>query len=109
MRMSGGEKMRCPTCGAEQHWADSCRRCRCDLRLLRAAVQAYSRHRRECLGALEDGQFEIARKHARKSQYLFPHVQAHRLMAVCELMSERWLAAIEEARRAGEESSPSLQ
>ena len=58
------EQMRCPTCGAEQVWADACRRCRCDLRMLRAAEQAYQLHRRRCLDGLRNGQIEIARRHA---------------------------------------------
>ena len=95
-----GEKMHCPTCGAEQDWADSCRRCRCDLRLLRAAEIAYWRHRRDCLHALDNGQYEIARSHARKSHELFPHADSHRLLAVCELLSERWLEALLRARPA---------
>jgi hypothetical protein len=104
-----GKKMRCPTCGVEQEWADSCRRCRCDLRLLRAAEEAYWRHRRECLGALENGRIEVALAHARKSHELFPHAESHRLMAVCELMSERWQEALREARLAGDEHLPSAE
>jgi hypothetical protein len=100
------DRVRCPTCGAEQEWADSCRRCRCDLRLLRAVQQAYRRHRRECLNALEDGRFEIARYHARRSHELLPHAESYRLMALCHLMSERWLDAFQEAKRAHEEPSP---
>jgi hypothetical protein len=98
--------MRCPTCGAAQDWADSCRRCRCDLRLLRAAQQAYRRHRQECLNALEDSRFEIARKHARRSLELLPCAESYRLMALCDLMSERWLDALEEAQRADLQPSP---
>jgi predicted metal-dependent HD superfamily phosphohydrolase len=94
------ERMRCPTCGADQEWADSCRRCRCDLRLLRAARAAYSSHRRECLSSLENGWIENARYHAQRSHQLLPHAGSYRLLAICHLMSERWPEAIRDARRA---------
>jgi hypothetical protein len=83
------DRMRCPTCGAEQDAADSCRRCRCDLRLLRAAQQAYRRHRREALNALEDGRFETARTHARRIHELLPSAESYRLLALCDFMSAR--------------------
>ena len=90
------DRMRCPTCGAEQDWADSCRRCRCDLRLLRAARASLSHGTGgSALNALEDGRFEIARHHARRSHELLPDAESYRLMALCDLMSERWLDALE--------------
>ncbi len=95
--------MRCPTCGAKQEWADSCRRCRCDLRLLRAAVRARDIHGRECLNALENGWTRRALDHARRRHELLPDASSHRLLALCNLVSERWLDALEEARRAGAE------
>ena len=49
------DEMRCPTCGARPGWADTCRRCKCDLRLLRAAERAYEQHRAECLRLLIAG------------------------------------------------------
>jgi hypothetical protein len=98
-----GDLLRCPTCGAEQEWSDSCRRCRCDLRLLRAAFDAWSMHRRECLVALENGWVDSAARHARRSHELRPGAGSYRLLALCSLMSERWLDALEEARCAEEE------
>ena len=95
--------MRCPTCGADQEWADTCRRCRCDLRLLRAASMAYGGHRRECLSSLQNGSIENARYHAQRSHELLPNAESSRLLAICHLMSERWLDAIQEARRVGQE------
>ena len=94
------EQMRCPTCGAEQVWADACRRCRCDLRLLRAADQAYRLHRRRCLDGLRNGQIEIARHQAQITYRLRPAGESCRLMAICDLLSERWLDAVQLARRA---------
>jgi hypothetical protein len=39
------------------------------------------------------------------SHELFPQAESHRLLALCDLMSERWLEAFGEVRRAHEESS----
>jgi hypothetical protein len=95
------EQMRCPTCGAEQVWADSCRRCRCDLRMLQAAEHAYRLHRRRCLDGLRNGQIEIARRQAEISYRLRPAGESCRLMALCDLLSERWFDALHLAQRAG--------
>jgi hypothetical protein len=94
------EPMRCPTCGAEQVWADACRRCRCDLRMLRAAEQAYQLHRRRCLVGLRNGRIEFARRQAQIANGLRPTSESCRLMALCDLLSERWLDAVQLARRA---------
>ncbi len=40
--------------------------------------------------------------HARRRDELLPDTGSHRLLALCNLMSERWLDALEEARCAGE-------
>jgi hypothetical protein len=100
MATEAREQMRCPTCGAEQVWGDSCRRCRCDLRLLRAAEQAYRRHRRRCLDGLQSGQIEMAREDAQKTYRLRPAGGSCRLVAVCNLLSERWFEAFQLAKRA---------
>lgn len=99
------KRMRCPTCGAEQAWSDTCRRCRCDLRLLRAAEQAYQRHRRQCLDGLARGQIEIALHHASRTHRLKPSIESSRLLAVCNLLSERWPQALQLARAAEHEAS----
>ena len=39
----------CPVCRAAQAWSDSCRRCRCDLRLLRRADAACRQARQQAL------------------------------------------------------------
>ena len=103
MRALPGNRMRCPTCGADQEWADSCRRCRCDLRLLRTARAAYLRHRRECLTCFENGWIENARYHAHRSHELLPSAGSYRLLAICDFVRERWPEAIREARRALED------
>jgi hypothetical protein len=95
------DKMHCPTCGADQVWADSCRRCRCDLRLLREAEQAYQWHRRQCRDEMLAGQFESALLHASKSHRLRSSAESCRLLALCSFLNERWLEAVQLARAAG--------
>ena len=107
IRAAGDDRVRCPTCGAEQEWADSCRRCRCDLRLLRAARAAYRVHRRQCLTSIESGWFENARYHALRCHELLPDAASSRLLAICHLMTERWADAVELARAALEEPGAS--
>jgi ribosomal protein L40E len=92
------EELRCPTCGARQGWADTCRRCKSDLRLLRAALEAYEDHRRAGLAALEAGRLEAAQQHARRCHELRPGPESHRLMAVCQLLRGDWPGALAEAR-----------
>jgi hypothetical protein len=88
-------EVRCPTCGARQVWADTCRRCKCDLRLLRAAAGAYEHHRRRCLELLNSGWPQPALKHAQSCHSLAPGADSQRLMALCHLLGENWADAWE--------------
>ena len=90
--------MRCPTCGARQMWAEACRRCKCDLRLLRGAAEAYERHRQESVRLLNAGIAELALRHARSCHLLKPGAESNRLLALCYLAKEDWRSAIERAR-----------
>ncbi len=91
--------MRCPTCGARQGaWVDVCRRCKSDLRLLRAALAAYERSWRSALAALDDEQYDEAAAHARRCLELRPDAEARRLLAVCQLLRGDWTEAAELAR-----------
>jgi hypothetical protein len=98
------EGIRCPTCGARQGLSDTCRRCKSDLRLLRAAQDAYRRHRRESLGFLAAGDLERALGHARKCHELMPGAESNRLMAACHVLRGEWLDAVALARRNGNEA-----
>src|SRR5262245_10328025 len=91
-------ELQCPPCGARQGWTDVCRRCKSDLRLLRAALDAYDRHRRSGLHALDAGHLEAALWHARRCHQLRPGPESHRLMAVCQLLRGDWLDALDLAR-----------
>ncbi len=90
--------IRCPTCGVSQDWTSTCRRCRCDLKLLQAAQAAYEQNRRECLRMLYGGFCAQALVHARRCQALRPGAEALRLVALCHLIDERFDAALETAR-----------
>ena len=49
------DSMRCPACRASQEWSDVCRRCKCDLTLLRESANAYWRGRRDVLRHHREG------------------------------------------------------
>ena len=88
-------QVRCPTCRALQDWSDQCRRCRCDLRLLRAACSTHQHHRRNCILHLEAGDQELALGHALRCHDLRPGPDSLRLLALCALAREEWETALE--------------
>jgi hypothetical protein len=98
------DQMRCPTCKARQEWAETCRRCKCDLRLLRAAERAYHRFRQACLQNLYAGCPAKALRAANACRQLRPGVESYRLLALCHLLEENWAEALEGASRAHDES-----
>ena len=53
MKVIAPDQVRCPTCRALQEWSDTCRRCRSDLSLLRAACSTHLDHRRNCILQLD--------------------------------------------------------
>jgi hypothetical protein len=93
--------VRCPTCRAVQDWSDTCRRCKCDLRLLRQLAGSYHRHRRSCLKALFAGRIDAARVHALRCDHLVPGAASRRLLAVSALLADDWADALALARSAG--------
>ncbi|MGD0897493.1 MAG: hypothetical protein ABR915_06625 [Thermoguttaceae bacterium] len=86
--------VRCPTCGAVQEWSDACRRCRCELTLLRHVAEAALTARRRSLRALRGGRLPEALRHARRSCVLCPDPPAAHLLAVCHLLQGNWTAAL---------------
>jgi hypothetical protein len=98
MPVESRDEIRCPTCGARQVWSDVCRRCKCDLRLLRRAAEAYDQHRQEALRLLNAGIADLALDHARSCHRLNPGAESDRLLALCYLVQEDWGSAIERAR-----------
>jgi hypothetical protein len=88
------DTLRCPTCRAEQPWSDACRRCKCDLRLLRDLVEEYTATRKRCLVSLRQNQLGAALEQARQSFALHAGADSRRLLAVCELLKGHWKAAL---------------
>ncbi len=95
MDVVSADRVRCPTCRAVQEWSNQCRRCRCDLRLLRAACSAHLDHRRDCILELEAGRPEIALGHALRCHDLHPGPDSLRLLSLCALAREEWGTALE--------------
>jgi len=91
--------MTCPTCGAAQDWSDACRRCRCELVLLRRVADTARAERQRCLQSFHAGRVSEALGHARRLVAISPDPSAVRLLAVCHLMLGNWSAATTLGRR----------
>jgi len=102
---AGGE-VRCPACGARQAWSDACRRCKCELGLLRRVTAAAAASRRRCLASLRAGRVDEALRHARRLYALSPDRPAARLLAVCHLLQGNWPVAVSLAQRAEFSDAP---
>ena len=94
------DQVRCPTCRALQAWSDSCRRCRCDLSLLRAAHSAHQHHRLRCIQELDAGHPALALGHALRCHDLHPGPDSLRLLALCALAREEWETGLKLAQTA---------
>jgi len=94
-------QIRCPTCGLTQDWTGTCRRCRCDLGLLQAALAEYERNRCECLRLLYAGFGTEALGHAQRCLELKPGDEPRRLIALCLLLEEHYDAAVAVAQWIG--------
>jgi len=98
----GEDTVCCPTCKAVQEWSDTCRRCKCDLALLRSVAEASRESRRRCLLLLRAGRVAEALRQARRCYTLRPDEHSARLLAVCCLLGKRWAEALSIARFAGD-------
>jgi hypothetical protein len=98
LERAGGE-MRCPTCNAQQAWADECRRCKCDLSLVRKWRDAGESERRRCLHQLQGGRTVKALRHAQNYARIVGAYEASRLLAVCNLLCHNWAEALAAIRR----------
>jgi hypothetical protein len=97
------DTVRCPTCRAVQEWSDACRRCKSDLRLLRAFAAAYEDSRRTCLGRLRSGPPHAALPAARRCHALGADPESRRLLALAALHAGDWATAAAMASRIIEE------
>jgi hypothetical protein len=87
------ETMRCPTCRATQAWSEACRRCKSDLRLLRAVAEHHAALRERCLWNLRHNRAGVALELARQCFTVRDDADTRRLLAVCELLNGNWAAA----------------
>ena len=79
------DDFRCPTCGARQGLAETCRRCKCDLSLVVAVQRRRQTLRRQCLLRLRQQQGEAAVQAAEELHALAPDADSTRLLAVAHL------------------------
>lgn len=86
--------LRCPTCGAEQEWSETCRRCRSDLSLLVSLADAWLGCYRQALSALRAGRLAQSLELARRCHQLAANRRSGRLLAVCHLLNRNWSAAL---------------
>ena len=98
-------QVRCPVCRASQAWSDTCRRCKCDLSLLRSVAAAFWEVRAGCLRHLRAGRWAEALREARRACDLCPGEETTRLLAVCHLLCEDWPAV----KRCGTATSPACR
>ena len=70
----------CPTCGARQVWADTCRRCKCDLTLVRQLLSRCEALRRSCLIQFNAGNYDQALQIAQACYQLAPDRDVARLV-----------------------------
>ena len=83
----------CPVCRARQEWSDTCRRCRCDLSLLRRTAEACAASRRLLLAQLDAGRWPAALAAARRYHALCPTPDSTRLLAIASLLAGDWSTA----------------
>ncbi|HUY34826.1 MAG TPA: hypothetical protein VMV69_18920 [Pirellulales bacterium] len=107
MTQNDRERLRCPTCRAIQEWSPTCRRCKCDLGLLRLVADEYHASRSRCLTELARGRAWSAFDAARECMSLSPDLESQQLLAVCLLLGGDWPAALATARRALAEETAS--
>lgn len=84
------DEMCCPTCNARQAWSDECRRCKCDLSLLRQCWQASETERLRCLRELRAGHLDQSLRHARRYATFVGATKASRLVGVCSVLCGDW-------------------
>lgn len=100
MSISENAPFRCPTCRAAQELTDTCRRCKCDLSLVRETLRLYQHERACSLKALRSGNAAKALRHARQCERLLSDSESWKLVAVSALLAGDWSVALAAARRA---------
>ena len=96
--MIDADSFRCPTCNARQVPSPECRRCKCDLSLLLAALQRCERLHEACLRGLAEGDVNAAEQAALRRWELSPDEDAARLLATTYLLQGRYQASLDISR-----------
>ena len=99
MPTAADQTLQCPTCGARQSPGAECRRCRCDLALVTAALEHGRALHATYLEQVRAGRYPEAARTARQLWELSPDEQAARLLAVAYLHCGRYQAAIDVCER----------
>jgi len=86
--------LRCPTCGAQQPAAETCRRCKTDLSLVTPLVRYRAQLRRRCLEHLRWGRYGDALRLARRCCALSRDRECLELLAVSQLLAGQYDAAL---------------
>ncbi|MEA1952254.1 MAG: hypothetical protein U9N87_12790 [Planctomycetota bacterium] len=86
-------EMLCPTCNARQTWSNACRRCKCDLSLLRKFWRSGEAERQRCLRQLKAGRPDRALRHARRYAIMAGGTEASPLVGACLLLCGNWADA----------------
>ncbi len=84
----------CPTCGARQVPADTCRRCQSDLRMVLAVREQHDELRRRCLALLATRRLKRATALAQQSLELSCDDGSARLLATSYLLQGNFPAAL---------------
>ena len=93
--------MRCPTCGARhQEHVDQCRRCKCDLTLLRRLLEEQERLLCVFHESLKENQPEEALRAARELHRIEPNEESARRLALAYLHAGDFPTATRWARAA---------
>ncbi len=103
MKVIAPDQVRCPTCRALQEWSDTCRRCRSDLSLLRAACSTHLDHRRNCILQLDAACPDLALGHALRCHEIDPGPDSLRLLALCAMARNEWETALELIQQADQQ------
>lgn len=93
-RTAAARMMGCPTCGARQQPTDTCRRCKCDLSLLRSVHEYRELLRGRALACLKQRRIGRATHIARACYRLSPDREIARLLAVCYVMQGQFAPAL---------------
>lgn len=96
-------RMRCPTCGAQQEWSSTCRRCKGDLGLLEELAESCRRLRAHVIHNLQTGHYRQALRQVEQLLLLVRDQPTERLHAICLLCCQEYEEACSVAQNVAAE------